>query len=353
MTIVRHFNNHFMSLLTPPELTATSAQFTESSESLIVLDRTHSELNNAGEDVIEGLGRSPKTLPAQYFYDDRGSELFEQICQLPEYYPTRTEAWILQHYAAEIAQVTNSHELIELGSGSSTKTRLLLDAYRDTLGRCHYLPVDVSGGILGSTVDHLQVQYPEFLIQGLWGTYDQALAYLGTTQAPSRTIFFLGSSIGNFNATECDRFLHQVAAALTPNDWFLLGIDLQKEASLLEAAYNDRQGVTAAFNVNMLSHLNWRFQGDFDERLFVHRACYNALDGQIEMYLDCQQACDVTLKTLDLQVSFAAGEAMLTEISRKFQLTQLEQQLNRQGLKTVQCWTDPQSWFGLVLCHTQ
>ena len=315
-----------------------------------VLNDLEKQLTNDGKDVVEGLTKNPKTLPAKYFYDDLGSELFEQICELPEYYPTRTEAWILQQYASEIAQLTGNCELVELGSGSSTKTLFLLDAYQKIANRVRYVPIDVSGGILKASVLKLQEKYPSFSIEGLIGTYQQALVKLESTPAASRMIFFLGSSIGNFPPQECSKFLQQIAKTLQPGDYFLLGVDLQKTESVLVPAYNDSQGVTAAFNLNMLSHLNWRFQGNFDLNLFSHQAIYNQEESRIEMNLHCHQDHWVSLKNLDLKVPFKAGESIRTEISRKFNLEDLQTQLQTTGLETVKVWTDPKQWFGLVLC---
>ncbi|MBX9259030.1 L-histidine N(alpha)-methyltransferase [Desmonostoc muscorum CCALA 125] len=319
--------------------------------SLKILNEHYQTLNNEGQDVIQGLTRTPKSLPPKYFYDDRGSELFEQICELPEYYPTRTEASILRQYADEIAQITGVCELVELGSGSSTKTLFLLDAYERLASYCRYIPIDVSRGIVQSSVLKLQQKYPAFFIEGLIGTYEQALAKLESTFASSRMIFFLGSSLGNFNPQECNIFLRKIAKTLQPGDYFLLGIDLQKPKEILEPAYNDSQGVTAAFNLNMLSHLNWRFQGNFDLHLFTHQAIYNQADAQIEMYLHCQKSHQVSLEALGLEVFFADGESILTEISRKFDLANMQKQLEAHGLKTLKIWTDPKQWFGLILCQ--
>ncbi|MDD1466703.1 L-histidine N(alpha)-methyltransferase [Dolichospermum sp. ST_sed5] len=166
-------------------------------------------------------------------------------------------------------------------------------------------------------------------------------------------IFFLGSSLGNFNPEECDSFLEQVSRTLQSGDYFLLGIDLQKPKDILEPAYNDSQEVTAAFNLNMLSHLNWRFQGNFDPNLFRHQAIYNQVDNQIEMYLHCQKSHWVNLAALDLKVFFEAGESILTEISRKFDLVTMKKQLETKGLKTVKNWTDEKGWFGLILCQVE
>ena len=318
---------------------------------LTVLDHHYQELSIDGKDVIKGFTEKPKSLPPKYFYDDPGSQLFEKICELPEYYPTRTEAWILQEYADEIAAITNCCELIELGSGSSTKTQALLTAYQKIANSCRYLPIDVSGGILKTSVLQLQEKYPDIAIHGLLGTYEQALVHLESNYLQSRMLFFLGSSLGNFNQEECDIFLNQVSRTLQPGDYFLLGIDLQKPLDILEAAYNDSQEVTAAFNLNMLSHLNWRFQGNFDISLFKHQAVYNQVDHQIEMYLHCQKSHWVSLDILDLKVNFEAGESILTEISRKFNLATMEKNLSDKGLKTVKTWTDEKEWFGLILCQ--
>lgn len=303
----------------------------------------------AGQDIRQGLTQIPKTLPPKYFYDERGSELFEQICGLPEYYPTRTEAWILRQYAAEIAQITGTCELVELGSGSSTKTRLLLDAYQARKNYCKYVPVDVSKGILEASVFQLEKEYPSFHIQGLLGTYEQALTQFQAKSLPARMIFFLGSSLGNFSPQECDRFLSQITAVLGEGDYFLLGIDLQKSKRILEAAYNDSQGITAAFNLNMLSHLNWRFHGNFNPDFFRHQAIYNEAEAQIEMYLNCQKTHDVYLDLLDLKVSLQAGESILTEISRKFALETMKKQLKSKELIPIKIYTDPQNWFALIL----
>ncbi|QSV56341.1 MAG: L-histidine N(alpha)-methyltransferase [Dolichospermum sp. UKL201] len=318
---------------------------------LTVLDHHYQELSIDGKDVIKGLTEKLKSLPPKYFYDDPGSQLFEKICELPEYYPTRTEAWILEQYADEIAEITNCCELIELGSGSSTKTQVLLTAYQKIANSCRYLPIDVSGGILKTSVLQLQEKYPDIAIHGLLGTYEQALVHLESNYLQSRMLFFLGSSLGNFNQEECDIFLNQVSRTLQPGDYFLLGIDLQKPLDILEAAYNDSQEVTAAFNLNMLSHLNWRFQGNFDISLFKHQAVYNQVDHQIEMYLHCQKSHWVSLELLDLKVNFEAGESILTEISRKFNLATMEKNLSDKGLKTVKTWTDEKEWFGLILCQ--
>lgn len=323
-----------------------------------------------GLDVIQGLSQTPKTLPAKYFYDDQGSQLFEQICELPEYYPTRTEATILQAYASEIATITGPSELVELGSGSSTKTRLLLDAYVDIGLTSWYCPIDVSGGILKQSAISLLKDYPTLKVHGYVGTYEAALAALSPSQLPTRMICFLGSTLGNLNHKECQNFFAELTQALQPGEYLLLGVDLQKSIQQLEAAYNDSQGVTAEFNLNMLRHLNRRFQGDFQVEKFQHRAFYNTDEHQIEMHLVSLTAQQVNLAALDLTVELERGETIRTEISRKFDLETLKQQLRfvsqdlaesssvgntplEKHLNPLRTWTDLNHWFGLVLCQCQ
>ena len=314
---------------------------------------TKAAAENEAQDVILGLKRSPKTIPPRYFYDSKGSELFEQICQLPEYYPTRTEAYILEQYAADIARKTLALELVELGSGSSTKTRLLLDAYQSLNSPLYYLPIDVSSSILKDSAYNLLADYPNLKIQGTVATYTQALQQLQDSAFGKRTIIFLGSSIGNLNPIECDRFIDEITLALNPGDYLLLGIDLQKSPKILEAAYNDSQEVTAEFNLNMLQHLNWRFDANFDLDLFTHQAIYNRVENQIEMYLISSQAHIVRLKNLDLIVNFAEGETILTEISRKFDIEEMSKYLETKGLQLIKKYTDYKQWFGLLLCQKQ
>lgn len=318
-----------------------------------LVEATKIVTSTAGRDVVKGLTQNPKSLPAYYFYDDRGSELFEEICELPEYYLTRTETAILQEYASEIAKITGSCELVELGSGSSTKTRILLDAYQQLGYALRYLPIDVSAGMLENSARQLLADYPALQVYALAGTYEMALAQLPTTDLPTRLIGFIGSSLGNLNAQECDVFFSQITSALKVGEYFLLGIDLHKSKEILEPAYNDSQGVTAAFNINMLEHLNRRFEGNFDTTQFEHWAFYNEIEHQIEMHLRSLRSQTVQLKALNLTVNFDPGETILTEISRKFDLDTIQQQLTTKGLVPIHTWTDSNQWFGLLLCQLQ
>lgn len=306
---------------------------------------------NDGEDVIQGLTETPKTLPPKYFYDRKGSHLFEQICNLPEYYPTRTEAQILQQYSKQIAEITGISQIVELGSGSSTKTRFLLDAYAglNSDKNWEYVPIDISGELLKTTALQLQKEYSSLSVTGLVGTYEEALTHLEPTFLPRRILVFLGSTLGNFSPQQSSNFLAKIKDSLRTGDYFLLGIDLQKPVEILEAAYNDSQGITADFNLNMLSHLNWRFQGNFQPNLFTHQAIYNPSENQIEMYLHCQENHQVNLDKLDLTINFSKQDSILTEISRKFDLEIMKMELKNQGLIPLQTWTDSQQWFGLIL----
>jgi L-histidine Nalpha-methyltransferase len=306
-----------------------------------------------GSDVILGLTQTPKTLPCRYFYDDRGSELFEQITDLPEYYPTRTEQAILDTYVSEIVALTGACELIELGSGSSRKTHTLLTAYSQLDDPLHYYPIDVSAGILRTTALNLLDTYPQLNVCGVAGTYERALAELPPRIIENRMLMFLGSTMGNLDDRSRDIFLTQVQQALQPGEFFLLGVDLRKPTHILEAAYNDAQGVTAAFNLNVLRHLNDRFDGNFNLDRFAHLAFFNDDASQIEMHLKSLVDQTIKLKALNLEISLKSGETIHTEISRKFNLPELSHTLTDHALQPIDIWTDPQSWFGLILCQRQ
>jgi dimethylhistidine N-methyltransferase len=304
-----------------------------------------------GNDVIKGLTQFSKVLPPHYLYDDYGSHLFEQICDLPEYYPTRTEASILAKIAPVIAEITGVCDCIELGSGSSTKTRLLLSAYEELGYGIRYVPIDVSPVILEVSAQALLKEFAHLTIHGLVSTYELALQELPVSSLPTRIVVFLGSTLGNFTPEQCEQLFTQIYQALDPGDYFLLGVDLQKDIGVLEAAYNDSQGITAQFNLNMLRHLNWRFQGDFDLAQFQHQAFYNETESRIEMHLLSQCSQVVHLKKLALAVNFADQETILTEISRKFNLATMAANLEKHHLQPLHSWTDPQQWFGVMLCQ--
>ena len=321
------------------------------SQRLVIRNLIGTDTGTAGEDVIAGLSAQPKSLPSKYFYDERGSQLFEQICELPEYYPTRTETAIFEAYSDAIACITGPCEIAELGSGSATKTRILLTAYRQANHPLRYVPIDVSGTMLEASARQLLKEYPELSIHGLVSTYESALISLPPTQLPARMLCFIGSTLGNLQPQECEQFLASISHTIRPKDYFLLGLDLQKEISVLEAAYNDSQEITAAFNLNMLRHLNDRFEGDFDLGGFAHVARYNTQQQQIEMHLKSLKAQTIHLEALGVTAKFEAGELLLSEISRKFDLQEISQTLRQQQLPVLEAFTDQNSWFGLLLCQ--
>lgn len=265
-------------------------------------------------DVLHGFNRSPKELPPKWFYDARGSELFEEITRLPEYYPTRAEREILKERAAEIAAATGARTLVELGSGSSEKTRFLIDALLPGLDS--YVPVDVSESALTGAAESLLAARPELRVHALVADFTRGLALPGTPGP--RLVAFLGGTIGNLLPGERRTFLRSVRAMLTPGDALLLGTDLVKDEATLVAAYDDAAGVTAAFNKNVLAVIDRELGADFDPDAFEHVAVWDREREWIEMRLRARRALTVKIPELDLVVPFAAGEEMRTEVSAKF-----------------------------------
>ena len=308
-------------------------------------------------DALAGLTATPKSLPPKWFYDAQGSALFEKITELPEYYPTRAERAILRAVAPEVAALTGASVLVELGSGSSDKTRLLLDALRDAGTLRGYVPVDVSESALAAAGDALAAEYPGLAVHAVVADFDN---YLGVpadgggtagdgTAAGPRLVAFLGSTIGNMVPAERAAFLRRVRAQLRPGDAFLLGTDLVKDPAVLVAAYDDSAGVTAAFNKNVLSVLNAELGADFDLDAFEHVAAWDAGREWIEMRLRAASAQSVRVSDLGLTVEFAAGEEMRTEVSAKFREAGVATELAAAGLAMRSWWTDPGGQFGLSL----
>lgn len=302
-----------------------------------------------GADVVAGLTAARKTLPCKYFYDALGSQLFERICATPEYYPTRTERAILEARAGEIAETTGPVELVELGSGSARKTRVLLEAYSARADEVHFAPIDVSGSMLEESSRKLVARYDDLFIRGIAGTYEKALAALHPAPQPQRMFLFLGSTIGNFTNRQRTRFLTRIHGAMAAGDYFLLGFDRVKDRNVLEAAYNDAEGLTERFNRNILVHLNARFHGDFVPDRFAHSAFFNESESRIEMHLVSDRAQAARLADLDLDAGFGEGESIHTEISRKFEPDVLAGELAALGFRRVAQWSDPRDWFGLML----
>jgi L-histidine N-alpha-methyltransferase len=312
-------------------------------------------LNESGErtlaeDVLDGLTRPFKELPPKHFYDTRGSELFEQICELPEYYPTRTERAILQARAAEIARATGAAELVELGAGYATKTRVLLDALRDAGTLERYVPVDVSASTVAACAEQLVLEYPGLAVHGLVGDFERHLSHLPPPPGP-RLVVFLGGTIGNFLPGARRRFLRHIAGQLGPDDALLLGTDLVKAPAVLEAAYDDAAGVTAEFNKNVLRVLNRELGADFDAAAFDHVAFFDTEHEWIEMRLRSRTHQTVRVEALDLDVHFAAREEMRTEISAKFTPARLSADLEAAGLDAAGFYTDPEELFAVTLAR--
>jgi L-histidine Nalpha-methyltransferase len=313
-------------------------------------------------DVRSGLTATPKTLPPKYFYDARGSELFDEITRLPEYYLTRAETSILQRHAAEIAELSQCESLIELGSGTSAKTRLLLRALLDGGTLHEFVPVDLDPAVLTDATQALVAEYPGLRIAPFVGDFTRDLGALTGAAAGvasgavagtgGRMIVFLGSTVGNLEPVARAAFLTQVSAALRPGDTFLLGTDLVKDPNRLQRAYDDAAGVTADFNRNVLRVVNHELDADFDVDEFQHVAIWDAASEWIEMRLRSVREQQVTVRDLDLTVSFAAGEEMRTEISAKFRRDNIEAELAAAGLKTLQFWTDSDADFGLTLAQS-
>ncbi|MFF6785290.1 L-histidine N(alpha)-methyltransferase [Streptomyces sp. NPDC012510] len=295
-------------------------------------------------DVLEGLTRMPKTLPPKWFYDARGSELFERITELPEYYPTRAEREILVDRAAEIASASGARTLVELGSGSSDKTRHLLDAMP---GLHTYVPVDVSESALRQAGEALVAERPDLHVHALIADFTARLE-LPATPGP-RLVAFLGGTIGNLVPVERAAFLAAVRALLAPGDALLLGTDLVKDEGVLVAAYDDAAGVTAEFNKNVLRVVDRELGADFDPDAFQHVALWDAEREWIEMRLRARGAQTVKIHALDLAVDFADGEELRTEVSAKFRMDGVRAELAAVGLELTRWWTDREGRFALSL----
>jgi L-histidine N-alpha-methyltransferase len=302
-------------------------------------------------DVRDGLTTTPKELSPKYFYDERGSQLFEAITELEEYYPTRRERQILVERSAEIvAAAGNPATLIELGSGSASKTRHLLSAMRDAGSLRTYVPVDISEEITRETATALVGEYPGLDVHGLVCDFEAHLERTPTTsEAGPRLIAFLGGTVGNLYPDERAAFLSRIAALLDPDDHLLLGTDLVKDVGRLELAYDDPTGVTAEFNKNVLCVLNREVGGDFDPTTFAHLAHWDAEHEWIDVGLRSLADQDVHLAALDLTVHFDAGEILRTEISTKFTRPRLEESYAGTGLALAEWFTDPAGDYALSL----
>jgi L-histidine N-alpha-methyltransferase len=303
-------------------------------------------------DVLDGLTRPFKELPPKHFYDSRGSELFERICEQPEYYPTRTERSILETKAAEIVQTTGAGELVELGSGAADKARILLDAMAEAGTINRYVPLDVSEVVVRDAAAQLVEEHPELHVHGVIGDFER---HLDRVPAPidgaARIVALLGGTIGNFPPGTRRRLLRSLGSLLGPEDRLLLGTDLVKDPAVIEAAYDDAEGVTAEFNRNVLHVINRELDADFTPEQFDHVAFFDRRHEWIEMRLRAQRPCSVLIGDLGLRVEFAAGEELRTEISAKFTRSRVEADFLAAGLALDQWYTDEDEHYALSLAR--
>jgi L-histidine N-alpha-methyltransferase len=329
-----------MSRSTPPVLGATCVEHALEGETTRTL----------AEDVLDGLTRPLKELPPKHFYDSRGAALFDQICELPEYYPTRTERAILERVADELIAATGASELVELGSGSAAKTRLLLDAMARAGTLQRFVPVDVTERVVRESAAELTREYPGLAVHGLIGDFERHLDRLPPASGP-RLLAFLGGTIGNFAPASRERFLRTIAGLLSDEDHLLLGTDLVKDRATLEAAYDDSAGITAEFNRNILHVINRELGANFDPAGFQHVARFDAQNEWIEMRLRAREVQEVVLPAIALKVRFAAGEELRTEISAKFTRERVAAELSAAGLASAAWHTDENEWFALSLAR--
>jgi len=332
-----------MASQTPPEPAVQTAIRIDSH-----LDGTHER--SLADDVLDGLTRPFKELPPKHFYDARGAELFDRICELPEYYPTRAERSILERDATELAALTGAAELVELGSGTASKTRVLLDALEHAGTLVRYIPVDVTESMVRECAAQLIEEYPGLQVHGVIGDFERHLGEVPEALGP-RIVAFLGGTIGNFPPGSRRRVLREIARLLGPDDHLLLGTDLVKDPVVLQAAYDDTQGVTAEFNRNVLRVLNRELDADFEPEDFEHVALFDPEHEWIEMRLRSRRAHTTIVRDLDLPVHFEAGEEMRTEISAKFTSERIEGDLAAAGLEVVRRFTDEDELFALTLAR--
>ena len=295
------------------------------------------------------LNETPRRLPTKLLYDDRGSELFDQICRTPEYYPTRTELKLLEDFAEDVVQETDAGELLELGAGMARKTHLLLSALSEQNDEVHYLPMDISASALEEARRTVKKTMPKVNVQPVVGDYTRPLP--SPPRNAPRMMAFLGSTIGNFTPEDGDKVMENTAACLAEGEWFLLGTDLVKPIDVLEAAYNDAAGVTAAFNKNILTVTNRLLDGDFQEDDFEHVAFFNEKASQIEIHLEAKRRVEVQLKATEQVLRFESGERIATEVSRKFTRPGVEALLDRNGYKMDGWFPSHNEYYALSLAR--
>ena len=314
---------------------------------------SESDERSLANDVLDGLTRPFKEIPPKHFYDARGSELFERICELPEYYPTRAEREILLRRADEIVEHTRAGELVELGSGSAEKARILLEAMSGAGTLRRYVPLDVSESALEAAAIELVDEFDELTVHGVIGDFERHLDRVPPRKAGSsaRLVALLGGTIGNFPPGTRRRLLREISRLLGPADRLLLGTDLVKDPAVLEAAYDDSEGVTAEFNRNVLHVINRELDADFAPEAFEHIAFYNRAQEWVELRLRARRPCSVLVADVGLRVEFAAGEELRTEISAKFTRARVEADLQAAGLGLDRWYTDSDALFALSLAR--
>jgi dimethylhistidine N-methyltransferase len=335
------FSSERTTLVSPPDLAAAP-------DDRLVLYRLAGEDAHAGfaRDVARGLSSEPKQLFPKYLYDELGSHLFEAICQLPEYYCTRAEAEILTKYADEIAgSVAGNKTLIEMGSGSASKSRLIIEALLRRQHQLVFIPVDISASALETSARSLLQTYPALRVIAYAGDYYDGIAALSALRTERALALFLGSNIGNFDAEEADKFLRAMRNVLRTGDALLLGADLKKDPQILEAAYNDALGVTSAFVHNQLVRINRELDADFDVRNFKLVSLYNRDEGRIEVYLESSSAQTVAIRKLEMVVDLQRGERIHMEHSYKYDLEQLSRMASETGFERTRTWTDAREFF--------
>lgn len=307
------------------------------------------------QDVQEGLFERPRSLPPKYFYDDEGSKIFDAICRTQDYYPTRTESVLLQKHAQEIIDLVEPNTCVELGAGTSTKTEILLSKFCAKLRAddyFDYLSIDVCYEVLVESAQRLLDTFKNLIIQSIAGEYIPAIQAVPELKGP--TLYaFIGSSIANFTELESIELLSEVANKMNSDDYFLVGMDRVKNKQILERAYDDSEGVTAKFNLNVLNVLNYKLGANFDLRRFSHQAIYNEKENQIEMYLVSQCEQEVHFPRLDKIIELEKSEKILTEISRKYTKPSIEKLLEESGLKEVMHFEPENEYFSLVLAKRQ
>ena len=307
-------------------------------------------LPDLADDVRDGLIEPPRSLPPKYFYDEHGSQLFEKICMTPEYYPTRIEDRLLRHYSKHIIELTQPYQILEFGSGNAQKTRRIFDACEQLENECNYLPFDVCEEVLAEVSQQLSEDYDWLNVFPLVGDYHAGLDNLPTADGTCLYLF-LGSTIGNFTPREATQFIEEVKNCMNPGDFLLLGADRVKNTEVLDAAYNDSEGFTAEFNLNVLRVINRELDANFQITGFDHCAKYNEAKDRVEMYLVANSEQRVHISKINETVTFKPGDQILTEVSHKYTSDGIEQLLQQSELKIVEHYQPDNQYFSLILAQ--